>query len=390
MVDVAVVGGGPAGAVCALELARTGADVLVIERARFPRRKTCGEYLNAGAVAMLDELGLGAAVRAAAAPLRALRLLPAGAPMVELPFPGSPLAISREIFDEILLQAALDAGASLVHARAEGLIFEADRVTGVVVRDEAGDRQSVPARFIVGADGAGSLVARKLGLEHAPRGTRRFAIGGHYRGFADLDGCIEMYVGGGAYFAINPLDADRANVMVVVPERSLGAWAGAVDDGVRGCAAHLGRGQRSFAGVERVGARAAAGPLQFDVRRVVSPGCLLIGDAAGALNPFTGQGVFLALCSARDAAAAIETTLVDRPKEAVAFTRYARVREADFRIRRRLATLTGLFVDMPVLARRAVDRLRRSPHLGETLLRTLSGVGVPREPALSTFARLLT
>ena len=66
MRDVVVVGGGPAGAACALVCVRAGLSVTVLERSPFPRRKVCGEYLNAGAVRLLDELGLGTSVRAIA------------------------------------------------------------------------------------------------------------------------------------------------------------------------------------------------------------------------------------------------------------------------------------------------------------------------------------
>ena len=81
-----------------------------------------------------------------------------------------------------------------------------------------------------------------------------------------------MYVGGGAYFALNPLSEVRANVMVVVPKDRLGGWSRDVDAGVGGEAAALGRGERSFAGAARLGARVSIGPLAHDVRRPIAPG----------------------------------------------------------------------------------------------------------------------
>lgn len=382
MPDAIVVGAGPAGSATALTLARRGFAVTLVERAQFPRRKVCGEYLNAGAVAELELLGLAPAVRALGNPLRGLRLVAAGTEALELRFPAPVLALPRADLDALLLNAAVDAGAQLVRARAEELVLEAGRVAGVVVRDDAGELQTLRARFVAGADGSGSLVARKLGLAKPARGKRRFAIGGHYRGFGDLAEFVEMYVGGGAYFAINPLDPERANVMVVVREGQLAAWSGAVDEGVRGKALELGRGHRSFANAERIGERVSFGPLAFAVREAVRPGALLVGDAAGFLNPFTGQGVFLALRGAAEAAAALAASLERPATEAANLRDYARRRSDDLATRRKLARVVDMLVDVPFLARRATVRLRRFPELGDALLGALSGTSGP-ERALS-------
>lgn len=378
MSAVVIAGGGPAGSATALALVRAGIDVTIVERAEFPRRKVCGEYLNSGAVAALDDLGLGEKVRAIAQPLRGIRLVPPRAASLELPFPRTALACARADLDAMLLEAARDAGARVVHARVEEVAFENDRAVGLIVRDESGERRTLQAQTIVGADGSGSLVAKKLGLTQATRGTRRFAVGGHYSGFGDLDGYVEMYVGTGAYFAINPLDAARANVMVVVPDHALAQWSSDVDEGVRGKAADLGRGHRSFADTALIGSRVSVGPLAHRVRAPSAPGALLVGDAAGFLNPFTGQGVFLALSGAARASAAIVRAFERRDEEDAAFAAYADWRTGDFRARKRLSQLVNLMIDVPPLAQRAVNRLRRLPVLGTTLIDALAGARAPQ------------
>jgi flavin-dependent dehydrogenase len=390
MVDAVVVGGGPAGSTCALLLARAGLSVTLVERATFPRRKVCGEYLNSGAVAALERIGVLGEVRAQAFALHGVRLVPPRAPAVELPFSSGALSCARETLDAILLRSAVYAGVTVVHGRVEDVLRDRGRIDGVWVRNDDGTAYEVRARWTVGADGCGSVIARRAGLVRRSWQRPRFAVGGHYTGFGDLGGFVEMYVGTGAYFALNPLGHDMTNVMVVVPKTSLASWSGFVDEGVAGKAAELGRGHRSFAAAQRVGTRAAYGPLAHSVRAPIARGAVLIGDAAGFLNPFTGQGVFLALTSAENAARAIVASAATRARETSEFAAYAEDRSQDFAARKRLSAAVGWLIDVPLLARRAAQNLGRSPGLASTLVDALAGTRPPQSaltPAI--FGKLL-
>ncbi len=389
MVDAVVVGGGPAGSSCALLLARAGLAVTLVERATFPRRKICGEYLNSGAVAALDRLGVLKDVRAQAYALRGVRIVPPNAPAVELPFTHGALSCERETLDAILLRAAVYAGVTVVHGRVENLLRDRGRIDGVRVRNDDGTAYEMRARWTVGADGCGSIVARQAGLVRHSWRSPRFAVGGHYTGFGDLGGFIEMYVGGGAYFALNPLSQNTTNVMVVVPKTALATWSGFVDEGVAGKAAELGRGHRSFANAHRIGARAAIGPLEHSVRAPIANGAVLIGDAAGFLNPFTGQGVFLALTSAAAAARAIVSAAGNGARESSAFASYADERRADFAARKGLSATIGWLIDVPVLARRASKKLARHPRLAATMIDALAGVRPPQTVTPAVLGKLV-
>jgi flavin-dependent dehydrogenase len=199
-----------------------------------------------------------------------------------------------------------------------------------------------------------------------------------------------MYVGGGAYFALNPLSEVRANVMVVVPKRRLAQRSRDIDTGVGDAAAVLAQGVRSFDGVTRIGPRVSIGPLAHDVRSATAAGALLIGDAAGFVDPFTGQGVFLALTGAERAAGAILGALRDRGRAEAAFAGYARWRAEDVAWRRRLCATVALLVDVPPLARRAALRLTRFPETAALLMEALAGA-IPPQRAFrpSVLGRLL-
>jgi flavin-dependent dehydrogenase len=177
--------------------------------------------------------------------------------------------------------------------------------------------------------------------------------------------------------------------MVVVGKRQLEAWSGFVDAGIAGKAAELARGRRSFAGAQIDGTRAAIGPLVHAVRAPAADGLVLAGDAAGFLNPFTGQGVLLALTSAEHAAAAIVASARERASEPAAFAGYARVRCDDFAARSRVSGLVSALVDLPPLARRAAARLARSPHLAATLVDALAGIRAPQHALAPAVLRKL-
>jgi len=370
--EVLIAGAGPAGAAVALELARNGVAVTIVDRARFPRRKVCGEYLGDGALAAFERLGLARRIEALASPLRGVRVRAAGAAATTLEFSRPALAIERRELDAIVLDAARAAGAIHLTGQVEELVRGDGRVAGAIVRDESGALRTFESRVVVGADGLGSIIARKLALTRVGGGGR-YAVGGHYRGMALAD-YVEMYVGEGAYLALNPLPMDTINLMLVVPRDRVRAWSGAIDAGIAGLAARLTEGRIELDSADRIGARVSIGPLAHRTKRAVVPGALLVGDAAGFVNPFTGQGVDLALFGAARAARAIQTALRRPHDEAAAFAAYDRELRAELRARRRLAALVELLVDVPFLARRAAERVARFPSAGTALLEALGGV----------------
>lgn len=355
---VIVVGAGPAGAATALALARASIPVTLVERTAFPRRKVCGEYLGTGAVAALDALGLGERVRALGAPLRGIRIVAASV-RAELAFSYPAVGLARATLDSLILEAALAAGAELVAGRVEDVVER-----GVAVRDASGERIMLHGRFVVGADGVGSIVARKRGLTLPLPANPRFAVGGHFRGI-DPSGCVEMHVNGKTYLAINPLGDGVANVMAVAPKDRLETWSRVMD----------------FAAEARSGPRVAVGPLTHGVRRTIAPGTILVGDAAGFISPFTGQGVFLALRSAERASSALIRAFANSATEEAALSAYDREYRNEFAARMRLGKIVDTLIAVPFLARRAARRLEASPALAALLLDAVGGAA-PAQTAL--------
>lgn len=405
MWDAVVVGAGPAGSVTALLLARAGASVLLLDRARFPRDKACSEYLSPATSAVLARLGDGvleAVAGSAHAKLYGMKVVaPSGAAMVGR-FDTYSFALPRTAFDAILLGAAARAGA-VVHqsSTVEDLVRDRGRVAGVVVRtgnpkglpDGRGQRATCTARVVIGADGLRSVVARRLGLVRTSP-PRRIAFSAHVADVAGVDGVGELHVGPHGYVGLGPIGGGVTTVALVVPVAAIRRGGGV--DFRRGFFDQLAR----FPGLAGRFDRArlvrevlVTGPFASWARRSVVAGALLVGDAADFFDPFTGQGIYAALRGAELAAECLLPALargVGESISAASLQPYARARRREFAGKWALERLIGLGVGWPALTERVVRRLARRPDLADLLVgATGNYIPAARVLAPSFLARLL-
>jgi len=313
--DVVVVGGGPAGALSALLLSRRGWRVRLFDRERFPRPKLCGDTLNPGALAVLARHLDLTPLRAIGRPLRGMRLSGPGGVSIRGTYPAgvAGLNVTRADFDAWLLGEAARAGVAVHEGVAvAGVSMNGGCVTGVRVRSRGG-AAAHPARLVVGADGRRSALAAGMRLARAPRRPRRWALGAYCDGVADVAPDFgEMHVRDGRYLGIAPVPSGATNVCLVVPyDTARGAMADAGAAVLAAARRDPWTAQR-FAAARLSSPAVVLGPMAMDVDSPGVPGLLLAGDAAGFIDPMTGDGVRLALAGAEIAAALADAVLGGR------------------------------------------------------------------------------
>jgi geranylgeranyl reductase family protein len=313
--DVLVVGGGPAGAAAALRALaeRPGASVAIVDAARFPRDKACGDGIAPHGLDVLRSLGVPGAV-AGYLPVDRMRLRTPGGAEVATPAARANYVVPREVFDDRLVTAAVARGARLLRRRIRTLELPTGPGTPVVVDGD------LRARVVVGADGANSSVRRALGAGPNPPEAMAIAV----RGYANAplgDGPPEQLIhmvdkGWPAYAWSFPIGDGRANIGYGTLRSQL---RGAGSGGVGSAAGSGGVGSGADATAGAGGGKATlygtlaellpdqpahpgtlrAHHLPMSTWRPRQPdgAVLLVGDAASLINPLTGEGIYYALLS---------------------------------------------------------------------------------------------
>jgi menaquinone-9 beta-reductase len=352
----------------AIRLARLGHAVMLVDRDEFPRSKPCGECLSPAAVGELRDLGVLASVQA----LPHERLIgwrisaPSGHAFDgSFPTPHHGIAIQRSVLDFLLLEEARAAGAEIrCGARVGDLIRSGGAVSGV--RLGAGTAaEQIDARLVVGADGLRSVVVRRLGhLRRSPR-LKKLALTAHMRGPADPRERGELHILADGCIGAAGVGDGLTNVTVVVNAESAGsAIAGARDVYFDALIAD----HRRFAGWRREDEVLATGPFDWPVHSAVADGAMLVGDAAGYFDPFTGQGVYRALKGAAMAAEYAHRALEQGSTSAIALAGYDRAQRRAFAPGARLQRAIEAVVSREVLIEMASRGLGFAPCLADALV----------------------
>ena len=347
--EVIVVGGGPAGSSTAWFLAQSGFDVLVVDRATFPRDKPCSEYMSPQAARILDRMGALALVEAAGAEkLNGMRVTSPAGVRVRGDFSGSHgykgyrdhgLALRRTILDEILLRRAESGGAR---------VSEGVKVTDVL-RDERGRVAGVQlaggerlrSRLVIGADGLRSVIGRRLGLIRSGW-PRRIALVSHYRGIEGMGDVGEIHLDSHGYSGVANVGGGVTNVAVVVPASRSAELSGDHTAFFERWFSSRPHFAPRFANAERVSPVRATGPFASTAKKAWTPGAALVGDAADFYDPITGEGVYAALRGGEILAEHVAEGLCAKDGGNAALKNYDAARRREFSGKWKVERLVGM------------------------------------------------
>jgi 2-polyprenyl-6-methoxyphenol hydroxylase-like FAD-dependent oxidoreductase len=387
--EVVVVGAGPAGALTAYLLARQGRRVMVLEAAAEVERKVCGEYLCPRGVELLEELGLRGL--AAGRELVGMRVVSPDGRVLTPSFPSRSgrasrgLALNRQHFERGLLELASAGGATVRMGRRVRALERTAR--GFELRvDHAAGAEAYRASLVVGADGRRSAVARTLGLR-LPVPCDRVALHGHFHHSERNSHRGEMHLlADGAYIGVDPTGQHEVNMSLVLSARRLRALGGTRE----ALQHHLSAARdyhARYGPFPQAARLRAVSPVAHRVAACAVPGAVLVGDAAGFVDPLTGEGIYYALWGAYALAQSLAGVRLSDPSAVkAALRRYADARSAVVEPKWRLHRGFRWLLERPKLVEHAGRFLARRPRRADALLGVIGNVYRPVEGLLRTFA----
>lgn len=361
--DIAIVGGGPAGLACSIEAASRGLSVVLLERRAFPCDKACGEGVMPEGLRVLEALGIRALLSPNdCAPFRGIRYEQEDGSWAEGSLPdGGGLGIRRVALSAAMVARAREEGVDL---REQAFVKGFQRAPNSVLLDTS--LGPIEASLLIAADGLASPLRRAAGLETTARGPRRFGVRRHFC-VAPWSDLVEIHFAEHAEAYVTPAGARRVGVAFLwEADRAFGPVS------FEGLLARFPRLASRLDGALPDSAVRGSGPLERTATCPVADRLALLGDAAGYVDAITGEGISLALASARalgrilpDALAQGATKTSLRPYERAlqkAFFRYEMLTRALLSLAKR-----------PPLRRRVIRLLGRSPNLFKRVLQVAVG-----------------
>ncbi len=374
--DAIIIGAGPAGCASALFLHRAGNQVIVLDRAIFPRDKVCGEFISPAADSILEKLGVLSSIEEEN-PERVRGVFISSYEGLELgiDYPAlkegqeSPTSLSmpRFLLDNLLIKRLKREKIEVLEKHSvDDFIFNSGNVAGVTVRDPDNKSFKISAKVVIDAGGRNAISLRRLNLKNNTKDEGKVAIAAHWENIRLPQAYCYMHVGNPGYTGIAQVGRDSVNAVMIastskVKGKNITEF---YKDGI-----YKNKKRRELMD----GAKLAEEPrtvesLAFSVKEPKCGGLVLVGDAAGFIDPFTGEGIYLSLRSAQLAAVTLDSAFKKSNFSRNKLAEYGKARAQEFNSKFILSRILQKAIYNRRLCDLVVKNLSKNPILAEEIV----------------------
>jgi menaquinone-9 beta-reductase len=373
--DVVIIGGGPAGASAALFLEKKGYSIALLDQALFPRDKVCGEFISPAADDIFSELGILEAIDSLN-PIRLSGVILSAyeSSYLQVDYPVSmhgrtmtSLSLERSKLDSLMIDHVRNSRIRLLEGfKVTDFLFDGENVCGVKGYDELKTKFRIKSKVVIDAGGRNSISLRRLNLRNSFSAKGRIALAAHWEGVKELGSYCHMHISYPGYTGIAPVGINRANVVLVVDK---GSFDGANVESFFMETVLGNRLRRRILGagspIEKI---RAVDSLSYSVKKPKCGGLLLVGDATGFMDPFTGEGIYLSLRSSQIAARIVNAAFDRADFSSRQLERYDLMRRKEFREKNILSKALQYLIYKPSFCKHVIEALSNKKELSSLLV----------------------
>ena len=389
--DVIVIGGGPAGCSAAIGLSRLGYNVMLCDQAKFPRDKVCGEFISPAADPILDRLGILSRIETLNPKrLKGVCISSYEGEEFSIDYPLQPglaerptsLSVSRYELDSLFVEEAKRAGVEVrEQCKVTEFLFEDDCVIGARGWDANKTAFCIHAPLVIDAGGRNALSLKKFHLKEEPVGEVKIAMAAHWEGAQITDDYCYMHVSDPGYTGISNVGRGRANVVLVVDRHSMNGEN--PDKFYLDAVLKNSQRYKILRNAKCLESVRALESLAFSVKSVPCGGLLMVGDAMGFIDPFTGEGIYLSLRSSEIAVEVAVRALKNSSFSRDALNIYEVRRKKEFDKKFLLSRILQKLICNQFFCNQVVRALKGDRDLAETLVGVIGDLK-PAETVVSS------
>jgi menaquinone-9 beta-reductase len=388
--DAIIIGAGPAGCASAFFLHRAGYEVLVLDRASFPRDKVCGEFISPAADSILNELGVLDSIESEKPErVRGVFISSYEGPELGIDYPlikngqvnPTSLSVPRFLLDNLLIKRLKNVGIKVLEKHSvDDFIFESENVSGVIVRDPENKNFNIAAKVVIDAGGRNAISLRRLNLKNNIKGEGKIAIAAHWNNVRLPQAYCYMHVGDPGYTGMAQVDLDVVNAVMITGVSQIKGQN--ISEFYKNRIYNNIKRKELLEGAELAEEPRTVESLAFSVDTPKCGGLVLVGDAAGFIDPFTGEGIYLSLRSAQLATKMLESAFQKQDFSKRKLAEYGQARLDEFGAKFTLSRILQIVIYNRRLCDLVVKNLSKNPFLANEIVGII-GDYLPAKNAVS-------